>query len=530
MRQDTTISNDNRIGDLLLEAGIITEEQLRIGLKHQGHCGERIGSVLLQLGYLSTETLLEFLRKRFGTASINLFDINIAPAILNTLTLEQMKTLKALPLIPSTKGLFVGMADPNDIKAVNELEFILGRQVETVAVAHAQLDAVFRYLEKKGGRLATTLSGKEVEKEQSGSVLSGGIELKTLFSTLMERKASDLLISAGVPPCLKIDNELVRLPGLDLSPCDVEQCAKELMTEQQWLEFMDKGELDFGLSNPSVGRFRIDAYRQRGSISLAIRNVVEDIPTLAACGLPGWLEEYVMRPQGLILITGPTGHGKSTTLAALLNVINTKRKCNIITIEDPIEFLHKHKMSNINQREVGRDTPSFAEGLTHIFRQAPDVIMIGEMRDLKSFEIAVQAAETGHLVISTMHANTTTTAIERIIEIFPPEKQQQIRVQLAEVFLLIVNQRLIPRRNGNGRVLAYEKLANTSRIRNMIRESKTHHIRSMYHHSAAEEYQPMDVSLGNLVKRGDITLEEGIKYSENPAAIKEKAFSNHTGK
>ncbi len=522
MHHDTTISNDNRIGDLLLAAGMITEENLRIGLKHQGHCGERIGSVLLQLGYLSTETLLEFLSKRFGTASINLFNINISPAILNTLTLEQMKMLQALPIIPSTKGLFVGMADPNDIKVINELEFILGRKVETVAVAHAQLDAVFRYLEKRGGQLATMLSGKDVELEQSGSVMPEGIELKDLFTALMERKASDLLISAGVPPCLKIDNKLVRLPGHDLSPGDLERCAQELMTEQQWQEFLEKGALDFGLSNPTVGRFRINAYRQRGSISLSIRNVVENIPTLADCGLPDWIEEYVMRPQGLILITGPTGHGKSTTLASLLDVINTKRKCNIITIEDPIEFLHKHKMSNINQREVGRDTPSFHDGLTHIFRQAPDVIMIGEMRDLNSFEIAVQAAETGHLVISTMHANTTTTAIERIIEIFPPEKQQQIRVQLAEVFLLILNQRLLPKKNGAGRVLAYEKLANSTRIRNMIRESKTHHIRSMFHHSAAEEYQPMDISLGNLFRSGKITLEEGIKYSENPLAIKEK--------
>jgi twitching motility protein PilT len=520
MQDDTVAPPNHRIGYLLLESGIISTEQLNIALKHQTHCNERIGSVLLQLGYLNTDILLEFLRKQFGTPSIDLYSIHIAPAILNALTFEQMKQLQALPIIPSTKGLFVGMADPNDIKAVNELEFILGKKVEPLVVPHAQLDAIFRYIEKRGGRLTEALSGAEVEKEQSDRIMPDTFELKRLISLLMEKDASDLLISAGVPACLKLNNEILRLPGLDLTPAEVEQSAKELMTDLQWQEFLEKGELDFGLSNPTVGRFRVNAYRQRGSISLVIRNIVETIPTLASCGLPDWLEEFIMPPQGLILITGPAGHGKSTTLAALINLINLKRKCNIITIEDPIEFLHKHKMSNINQREVGRDTPSFHEGLSHIFRQAPDVIMIGEMRDVESFEIAVRAAETGHLVISTMHANSTTTAIERIIEIFPPEKQQQIRIQLAEVFLLVFNQRLIPRANGTGRVLAYEKLVNTPRIRNMIRESKTHHIRSILQH-LGEEYHPIDVSLNNLVKSGEIALEEGNKYCENPAVFKE---------
>ncbi|MBC7962984.1 MAG: PilT/PilU family type 4a pilus ATPase [Steroidobacteraceae bacterium] len=521
MHQDNTDNHDHRLGGLLLESSIITQEQLDIALKQQSHCEERIGSVMLRLGYLNTETLLEFLRRHFGTPSIDLYSIHIAPSVLNSLSFEQMKKLQALPIIPSTKGLFVGMADPNNIKAVNELEFILGRKVEPLVVPHAQIDAVFRYIEKRGGRLTTTLSGEEVEKEQSEGIMPGTFELKKLITLLMEKNASDLLISAGVAPCLKLNNEVIRLPGLSLTPAEVEQSAKELMTDPQWQEFMEKGELDFGLSRPTTGRFRVNAYRQRGSISLAIRNIDENIPTLASCGLPDWIEEFVMQPQGLILITGPTGHGKSTTLAALINLINSKRKCNIITIEDPIEFLHKHKMSNINQREIGRDTASFHEGLSHIFRQAPDVIMIGEMRDPESFEIAVQAAETGHLVISTMHANSTTTAIERIIEIFPPEKQQQIRVQLAEVFLLVMNQRLIPRTNGAGRVLAFEKLANTPRIRNMIRESKTHQIRAIFQHSAAAEYQPIDISLNNLIRRGDIALEEGIKYCENPAAFRE---------
>ncbi|MSN24908.1 MAG: PilT/PilU family type 4a pilus ATPase [Geobacter sp.] len=520
MRDETAQNPDHRIGQLLIESGIVTREQLDSALKRQSHSNERIGSVLLQLGYIDTETLLEFLRRHFGTPSIDLFRIHITPQILGTLTMEQMLSFQALPIIPSTKGLFVAMADPDDFKAINELEFILGKKVEPVAVPHAQLEAALRYIRKKAGGVAVAYSGEEAEKEQATALIDEATELHELISVLLERNASDLLISAGVPPCLKLDGEIVRLSGDDLTPDKVEQWARELMTAPQWQEFMEKGELDFGFSSPNTGRFRVDIYRQRGSISLAIRNIVEEIPTLASCGLPEWLEEFTNSPQGLILISGPTGHGKSTTLAALVNLINTKRRCNIITIEDPIEFLHKHKMSNINQREVGRDTPSFHEGLSHIFRQAPDVIVIGEMRDPESFEIAVQAAETGHLVLSTMHANSSTSAIERIIEIFPPEKQQQMRMQLADVFLLILNQRLIPKRGGRGRALAYEKLANTTRIKNMIRESKTFQIRSIFQYSA-EEYHSLEFSLNNLVRRGEIDIEEAAKVSENPAALRE---------
>jgi len=519
MTQYSGHNDTHRIGQLLLESGAITPEQLEIALKCQCHCGERIGSVLLQLGYLNTETLLDFLHKHLGTPSIDLYHIQIDLPVLNSLTFEQMKQFQVLPISLSSKGLFVAMADPDDFKAIDELTFITGRTITPVVVPHTQLRAALRYIKFRGGQLDGPLSGKDIETAQVDEEIHGTGELTSLITLLIEKNASDLLLSAGVPPCLKLNNEILRLPGMDLTPEEVEKTAKELMTDLQWQEFSVKGELDFGLSMTEIGRFRINAYRQRGSISLSIRNIVEKIPSAAALGLPDWIEEFVLHQQGLILISGPDGHGKSTTLAALVNVINSKRKCNIITIEDPIEFLHKHRMSNINQREVGRDTPSFQEGLSHIFRQAPDVIVVGEMRDPESFAIAIQAAETGHLVLSTMHANSATMAIERIIEIFPPVKQQQIRMQLAEVFLLVLNQRLIPRKNGVGRVLAFEKLSNSSRIRNMIREGKTHQIRSIFQH-AADEFHPIDISLNALVRKNEISLEEAAKYSENPAEFR----------
>ncbi len=292
-----------------------------------------------------------------------------------------------------------------------------------------------------------------------------------------------------------------------------------MMSELQWNKFFENGESDFGLLKPDIGRFRVNVYRQRSSVSLAIRSIAVQIPTLASLGFNSDIDQYLMQPQGLILVTGPTGHGKSTTVAAMVDCINSRRKCNIITIEDPIEFLHKHKMSNINQREIGRDTQSFKEGLKHIFRQAPDVIVIGEMRDSDSCEIAVQAAGSGHLVISTLHANTTTSAIDRIIEICPADRQDQVRSQLANGLLLCLCQRLIQARNKDGRVLAYEKLATSPRIKNMIRESKCHQIRTFFQQSV-DEYSSLDISLAGLVKSGSIHAEEALKFCENPASLK----------
>jgi twitching motility protein PilT len=305
-----------------------------------------------------------------------------------------------------------------------------------------------------------------------------------------------------------------------MTPAEVERYAQLLMTDDQREEFNHCHDIDFGITVPDFGRLRINIFRQRNSCSIAVRSVLDEIPTLESLGLPPWIEEYALKQQGLIMITGPTGHGKSTTLACLVDIINSKRHCNIISIEDPIEFLHRHKQSNVNQREVGRDTESFQQGLRRIFRQAPDVIVIGEMRDPESFAIALQAAETGHLVLTTMHANFSTSAVERIVDIFPTTQQQQIRVQLAESFLLILNQRLIPRRDGRGRILAYERLTSSTRIKNLIREGKTHHIRSQLNQSS-DDFQSIDIQVARFAVDGLITAEEGAKFCDNIAYFRE---------
>jgi len=525
MQVPATESKDMKLGEILVACKLISEEELAKALKVQTQTGEHLGSVLLALGYLKVEELQEPLGMQMGLPTVNLYNMEIDPTVLNLLPFEIMKKHLVLPIAAHSKSIIIAMVRPNDYNAIKEIEFFIGRSVQPVVMPAIQIIAALKMMEGLDGKLLEPLRGAEIEaligKRHPHSDLT---ELKQLFSMLVAQKASDLLLSAGAPPCLKKDNDVVRVSSTFLTPQDTLYYAHELMNTTQREEFERMKELDFALTYPDIGRFRINIYLQRSSISIAVRHINETIPTTDELGLPPWIEEYALKTQGLILITGPTGHGKTTTLAALIDVINRKRHCNIITIEDPIEYLHKHKCSNVNQREIGLDTDSFHEGLRHIFRQAPDVIVIGEMRDPESFAIAIQAAETGHLVLSTMHANTSTSAIERIIDVFPPQQQQQIRVQLAESFIMVLNQRLVPRKNSEGVVLALEKLIGSIRSRNLIREGKTHQIRSMLQQSS-EEYESIDIALARLVRGNKISLETGLKFCENVVYFKQCAGS-----
>ena len=347
-----------------------------------------------------------------------------------------------------------------------------------------------------------------------------------LFATLVRTKASDLLLTPGVPPSLKRQNELLRLQLPNLTPEHTNTYAKEMAPERLWEQIDLKGAIDFGITRPEFGRFRVNIYRQRGSISIAVRHIIDDVPTLGELGLPEWLEVFAFKSQGLILVTGPNGHGKTTTLAAMIDAINEKSRKNIVTIEDPIEYLHHHKKSNVNQREVGLDTPTFHDGLRHVFREAPDVILIGEMRDRESMAIALEAADTGHLVLSSMHANNAAMAISRIIDVFPQDNQQQIRVQLADTLQLVFSQRLVQRKDGQGRVVAYEKLSNSYRVANLIREGKEHMIRGLLQ-SGTEEFYSLDTSLAQLVRTGKVAKENAIQYCQDKKAFTEALARNH---
>jgi len=336
----------------------------------------------------------------------------------------------------------------------------------------------------------------------------------------IRRKASDIHITAGVTPIFRIDGELVSYGDTILYPEDTEYLVKQTMNENQLKHFLDEGEFDFSYSMQSVSRFRVNAYKQRGSFGMALRIIPYNIPSMDSLGLPNVISELTELPRGLILVTGPTGSGKSTTLATMVDKINKSRKCHIITLEDPIEYLHKHNKSIVNQREIGSDTKSFANALRGALREDPDVILVGEMRDLDTISIAITAAETGHLVLSTLHTIGAPQTIDRIIDVFPPYQQQQVRVQLASVLQAIITQQLLPKADGNGRVAAFEVMVATPAIRNLIRESKIHQIETAMLTGSKNKMQTMDNSLIQLYKAGKISKDSAISRAISQEEIK----------
>ncbi|GAB7386579.1 type IV pilus twitching motility protein PilT [Bacillaceae bacterium] len=328
------------------------------------------------------------------------------------------------------------------------------------------------------------------------------MEIMSLLRLAHERGASDLHLNVGTRPVLRIHGRLQPVGDEVLTPEMTADMARELMTAEQHRIFSERGELDFSYGIPQLSRFRINAFKQRGCVSLAVRTIPHDVPSLESLGLPPILREFAQKTQGLFLVTGPTGSGKSTTLASMLDYINETMSKHIITIEDPIEYLHNHKRSIIAQREIGSDTLSFASALRAALRQDPDVILVGEMRDLETISTAISAAETGHLVLATLHTTDAPQTVDRIIDVFPPAQQQQIRVQLASVLLGVLSQRLLPTVDGNGRVAACEVLVNTPAVANLIRTGKVYQIKSVMQTGSEAGMQTMELALRRLIRRG----------------------------
>ncbi len=320
----------------------------------------------------------------------------------------------------------------------------------------------------------------------------------------LELHASDLHITANSPPVYRVLGDLKR-EGEIVSPFEIELMAKSLMTDDQWKLFEKTCEHDFSYSIQGVSRFRVNVYRQRGCISIAIRVVPNMIPSCNELGLPEILTVFAKKSSGLVLVTGPAGSGKSTTLASLINLINQTRRCHIITLEDPIEYLHSHQQSIIEQREVGIDSLDFSSALRAALRQDPDVILVGEMRDLETISTTITAAETGHLVFATLHTSDAVQTIDRIIDVFPPSQQPQIRIQLASVLQGIVSQKLHPSINKSKRVASFEILVNTTAVANLIRTEKTHQISSVMQTGKQFGMRTMEMSLEELVRAGEIS-------------------------
>ncbi len=347
------------------------------------------------------------------------------------------------------------------------------------------------------------------------------LDFAELLMEVVHRRASDLHLSAGAPPTLRVRGRLVRIEGYPvLSGEDTREIVYSILSGDQRQRLETNWQLDFAYSIPGHARFRVNAYYQRGAIGAAFRLIPFGLSSIDELGLPAAVHEFTRRPRGFVLVTGPTGSGKSTSLAAMIDEINSTREEHIMTIEDPIEFLHSHKKCLVNQRELGSDAQSFADALKAALRQDPDVILVGEMRDLETISTALTAAETGHLVFATLHTQDTAQTVDRIIDVFPPSQQGQVRMQLSVALQGIMTQQLLPTTDGSSRTVACEVLVPNAAVRNLIREGKTHQLYSVLQTGSAQGMQTMDTALVGLVRSGKVSQQLAEARSSAPEELR----------
>lgn len=348
------------------------------------------------------------------------------------------------------------------------------------------------------------------------------MQIEDVLRLAKENDASDIHISPGNPLMLRIDGELVPQSEINLKPNEISDMLRPVMSVEQLNHLEKVGELDFAFSVPGYSRIRANVFKQRGTYAAALRILSYQVPSPEALGIPKSVVDLTNKKRGLVLVTGATGSGKSTTLASLIEIIANRDRKNIITLEDPIEYLHSNKKAIVSQREIGCDTESYANALRAALRQDPDVILVGEMRDLETISTAITAAETGHLVFSTLHTNSSADAIDRMIDVFPPHQQQQIRIQLAGVIEGVIAQQLMPRSDTNGRIAAFEVLLANSAVRNLIREGKSFQIPSIIQTCKKEGMQTMDDSITNIFFRNQISAQTAITYALDSDAMRNR--------
>ncbi len=347
--------------------------------------------------------------------------------------------------------------------------------------------------------------------------------IEDILREAKEKGASDVHITVGLPPKMRLNGNLIAMENYEkMMPADTQQIANEVMNDKQREKLEENGQHDMSFSIPGVGRYRLNIFRQRGSIAMAFRVVATEIPSADSLGIPDTVMELYKKKRGLVLVTGPTGSGKSTTLASIIDMINNNREAHVITLEDPIEFTYQHRMSIVNQREIGTDSNSYANALRAALREDPDVILVGEMRDLETISTAITAAETGHLVLSTVHTIGASNTVDRLIDVFPPHQQQQIRIQLASVLEAIISQQLIPAADGVSRVAAFEVLHVNSAVRNLIREGKSHQLLTVMQTNRKLGMISMDDAIMEMYRAQKISREMAIQFAQDPDTMQMK--------
>ncbi|MGH2693273.1 MAG: PilT/PilU family type 4a pilus ATPase [Actinomycetota bacterium] len=519
-----------QLGEVLLEQGLVTHEQLTFASDEEARTGTSAWKILVERGVITERDLVQARATQFGLEFVDAVGAQPTIDALKLVPEEVARRQLALPVRMQNGTLVVALAEPRNHLAVEEIAAVAGVAVAPAAAYRQDLlAAIDRVYGPQPAPVATPAAASVttgsfgpddipmVEAPAAEPVVEVAAEerepnLADFLFAVLDHQASDLHMTAGRPPMLRVHGDLRPLPGYRvLLPKDLQEIIYAILTQKHREMFEENLELDLSYALPGKARFRVNVFQQRDAMGAVMRLIPFEIKSVEKLGLPSTVAEFAKLRRGLVLVTGITGSGKSTTLAALVDDINEHRSEHIMTIEDPIEFLHKHKQSIVNQREVGTDTHGFANALRHVLRQDPDVILVGEMRDLETISTALTAAETGHLVFATLHTQDAPQSVDRVIDVFPPHQQEQIRIQLAGTIAGIVSQQLLPTSDRRGRVVAAEVLVATPAVRNLIREGKTHQIYTSMQAGGKYGMQVMDQHLAELVRKGSVSYEMALE-------------------
>jgi twitching motility protein PilT len=496
------------VGEFLVARKVLSRDDLERALAAEADTGVPLAKLLSAEGMVAERDLVAAVADQLAMRMWDP-DTEPIPAILGgMLPVALCQRARAVAVGMNGNELIVAMENPNDQASVDQIGQETGWTVVPVLAAASDVSLAIEVLYgvEDGAKPAAS---PEADREVPPS---SEVHLNALLVEMVDLGASDLHLSSGLPPCIRVDGHLRPMDGYEpLTPSDLRRMVYAILTQRQREKFEAALELDTSHSVPGVGRFRLNVFVQRDSVGAVLRAIPFKIVSLDKLGIPAVVADLAHLPRGLVLVTGPTGSGKSTTLASLIDIVNTTHASHIMTVEDPIEFVHSHKRCVVNQREVGEDTKSFTEALKQVLRQDPDVILVGEMRDLETISTALTAAETGHLVFGTLHTQDAPQSIDRVIDVFPAHQQQQIRVQLASALQAVVTQQLLPRAGGRGRAVAAEVLMVTPAVRNLIREGKVHQIYSAMQGGGKYGMQTMDQSLAQLVRSNVITMDVALE-------------------
>ena len=515
----------NGLGDVLVAQGVIDESVLRQAVDQQRADGTSLGRALVAMGAVTEQEIVAAIARQMGIPFADCSPGAVDASAAGLLPRAIAQELTALPVqFTPDNGLLIAVVDPTDQSVLDRVTQVTGMHAHAALAVRADLELAIAHLtdDVAGDAPAqAAAAADEVDDKLLMFERENTLDLDAALVALIESGGSDLHLTVGVPPTIRVHGDLQPLPGHpNLNAEDLQQAIYGLLTQRQREHFENNLELDLSYSIPGRARFRVNIFQQRDAIGSVMRVIPFEIKSIEDLAIPQQVSDFAKLPRGFVLVTGPTGSGKSTTLAALIDIINRERACHIMTVEDPIEFLHEHKKSVINQRELGTDTHSFGSALKHVLRQDPDVILVGEMRDLETIQVALTAAETGHLVFGTLHTQDAPQTVDRIIDVFPPHQQEQIRVMLAGSLQGVVCQQLLKTPDGKGRIAACEVMVATSGIRNLIREGKTHQMYSALQAGKSHGMVTMDQSLATLVKAGKISYEMALERCNQVADFK----------